>query len=249
MPRFYAPIDDQQQLIVDKPTELTPGGGNDFNAIVDQTLNQWQNLGNIIVSTAGTYAFSINDDASSAILADVIRLIPDDVLKVVTPIVNNVGPDISIYDELSLDCATVGAIIYYTLDNSSPKSSFTRIEYKGEIFKLPEGNVPLRVYAELTDYINSDTLAIDYVVSDTPITTEPWITSIAPTGNLAIGDIVYITLVRGGSTEGKVWLHTNQSDPLSGYEQQIEAWATTEISFTVTAPSAGDYYITVGAVS
>jgi len=73
---------------------------------------------------------------------------------------------------LTLECATEGATIYYTLDGSCPCNEDTRIRYTGP-FALPEGVVTVKAVAVAEYLYDSDVATFIYQVSsqtgiDTP---------------------------------------------------------------------------------
>lgn len=67
--------------------------------------------------------------------------------------------------QLSFECATVGATIYYTLDGSCPCNEDTRILYTGP-FTLPAGVVTVKVIAVAEYLYDSDVATFIYQVSE-----------------------------------------------------------------------------------
>ena len=67
--------------------------------------------------------------------------------------------------QLSFECATEGATIYYTLDGSCPCNEETRILYTGP-FTLPKGVVTVKVIAVAEYLYDSDVATFIYQVSE-----------------------------------------------------------------------------------
>ncbi len=83
--------------------------------------------------------------------------IPEVIFPIETPVISMDGSY-----EVSITCATTDATIYYTLDDSDPKTSLTRIEYTGE-FSIDQ-SLTLRAVAEKTGWLSSAESSETYVL-------------------------------------------------------------------------------------
>ena len=105
--------------------------------------------------------------------------------------------------EVTLSCATEGAVIYYTLDGSSPDDAATQIRYDGTPIVINE-TTTLRMMAVAEGYEKSYIVEYHYYVEE-----EVKVTA-APTASIASGTIVAkgTELTLNCATEGAVIYYT-----------------------------------------
>jgi len=245
MPRADTSTSGEGNWILGHPADLLPGEADDFYVEIDLSLSGWVTQGNL-VAAAGTYTFEMTNEVAPTV-ADCVRLIPSTISTVADPTATPTSGEIYVDGLVELDCVTSGALIYYTLDGSPPRSSLDRQLYSAEI-NLPVGNSELRFYADKTDLISSATIVEYYTKLDVPSDDTPWIVSISPTQEVD-GREIAIYCKRAGATEGAVWVHDIGVDPLTGTKQTISSWADELVIFILDAPSTGTYEITMGSVS
>ncbi len=75
-------------------------------------------------------------------------------LKVATPVINPNSQSFTNSISVSITCDTIGATIYYTDDNTDPKTSASKKEYSGD-FTITSTKM-IRAYAKKINYIDSD---------------------------------------------------------------------------------------------
>ncbi|GEM_PF-3468387 len=93
--------------------------------------------------------------------------------KVLAPIISPAGGPFSGQQKITLTCPTDGALIWYTLDGTSPDTSSTHFTYvTGTPINLAKSAV-LKVVATKKDFLTSDVVSQNYTLIPGPITAQP----------------------------------------------------------------------------
>ncbi len=145
--------------------------------------------------------------------------------KVANPTISPDGAEQALAVEVTLDCATEGALIYYTLDGDPPSA-------EGTLYTVPfdvEATATLKVIAIKAGSINSDAVEADFVINGTVAT---------PTFDPVAGEVAADTEVEiACATAGASIFYTTNGD------------APTSASTPYTVPVVVDEAMTIKAIA
>jgi len=166
------------------------------------------------------------------------------------PVANPNGGEKNVGESFSVTLtAETGAIIYYTLDGTTPTTSSSQYATAITISSTTAKTITIKAYATKTGYVESDVLSVDFIFKALELSTVATPTANPNGGNYSTTDSPTVTLT--SATTGAIIYYTidgNVPTVLAGtqYTGPIPITSTTPATITIKAIAAKDGMTTSG---